>query len=72
MATRTSLCPATLRRVMAVVLLALLVALGCLLAAPRQAQADEPATLTVDLVLGLVTVSVSGWEDGAVFHLIEQ
>ena len=28
--------------------------------------------VTVDLVLGLVTVSVSGWEDGAVFHLIEQ
>ena len=29
-------------------------------------------TDTVDLVLGLVTVSVSGWEDGAVFHIIEQ
>lgn len=28
--------------------------------------------VTVDLVLGLVGVSVSGWEDGAVFHLIEQ
>ena len=28
--------------------------------------------VTIDLVLGLVTVSVSGWEDGAVFHLIEQ
>ena len=24
------------------------------------------------LILGLVTVSISGWEDGAVFHLIEQ
>ena len=28
--------------------------------------------VTVDLVLGLVTVSVAGWEDGAVFQLIEQ
>ena len=28
--------------------------------------------VTIDLVLGLVTVSVSGWENGAVFHLIEQ
>ena len=28
--------------------------------------------VTVDLVLGLVGVSVSGWEDGAVFPIIEQ
>ena len=28
--------------------------------------------VTIDQVLGLVTVSVSDWEDGAVFHLVEQ
>jgi hypothetical protein len=28
--------------------------------------------VTVDIILGLVMISISGWEDGTVFHLIEQ